>query len=85
LNVLVNRYSELDDYFWRRLLWKGHCWNHNKYSSPLHLTSLFIKLKSLNTIINVTSGLAFVQLSKVPVYCATKAFSIHLHFQWDTC
>jgi uncharacterized oxidoreductase len=42
--------------------------------APLHLTSLFINLKSLNTIINVTSGLAFVQLTKVPVYCATKAF-----------
>jgi uncharacterized oxidoreductase len=42
--------------------------------APLHLTTLFINLKSLNTIINVTSGLAFVQLSKVPVYCATKAF-----------
>jgi uncharacterized oxidoreductase len=42
--------------------------------APIHLTSLFINLKSLNTIINVTSGLAFVQLSKVPVYCATKAF-----------
>lgn len=42
--------------------------------APLHLTSLFIKLKSLDTIINITSGLAFVQLSKVPVYCATKAF-----------
>jgi uncharacterized oxidoreductase len=42
--------------------------------APIHLTTLFINLKSLNTIINVTSGLAFVQLSKVPVYCATKAF-----------
>ncbi|WP_159476796.1 SDR family oxidoreductase [Dyadobacter sp. 3J3] len=42
--------------------------------APVHLTSLFANLKSLNTIINVTSGLAFVQLSKVPVYCATKAF-----------
>lgn len=42
--------------------------------APLHLTTLFANLKSLNTIINVTSGLAFVQLSKVPVYCATKAF-----------
>ena len=42
--------------------------------APLHLTSLFTNLKSLDTIINVTSGLAFVQLSKVPVYCATKAF-----------
>ena len=42
--------------------------------APIHLTTLFTGLKSLNTIINVTSGLAFVQLSKVPVYCATKAF-----------
>ena len=42
--------------------------------APLHLTSLLINLPSLDTIINVTSGLSFVQLSKVPVYCATKAF-----------
>ncbi len=42
--------------------------------APLHLTSLFTNLESLTTIINVTSGLAFVQLAKVPVYCATKAF-----------
>ncbi len=42
--------------------------------APLHLTTLFINLRSLDTIINVTSGLAFVQLAKVPVYCATKAF-----------
>lgn len=42
--------------------------------APVHLTALFSNLKSLNTIINVTSGLAFVQLTKVPVYCATKAF-----------
>lgn len=42
--------------------------------APIHLTTLFINLKSIDTIINVTSGLAFVQLSKVPVYCATKAF-----------
>jgi uncharacterized oxidoreductase len=41
---------------------------------PIHLTSLFINLKSLNTIINVTSGLAFVPMIKVPVYSATKAF-----------
>jgi uncharacterized oxidoreductase len=42
--------------------------------APIHLTTQFINLKNLNAIINVTSGLAFVQLSKVPVYCATKAF-----------
>src|ERR1700712_4242688 len=41
--------------------------------APIHLASLFAGLKSLNTIINVTSGLAFIPLAKVPVYCATKA------------
>jgi uncharacterized oxidoreductase len=42
--------------------------------APLHLTSLFINLKSLHTIINITSGLAFVPFAKIPVYSATKAF-----------
>lgn len=42
--------------------------------APIHLTTLFTKLKSLKAIINVTSGLAFIPLAKVPVYCATKAF-----------
>lgn len=42
--------------------------------APVHLISLFINLKSLRTIVNVTSGLSFVPLTKVPVYCASKAF-----------
>lgn len=42
--------------------------------APVHLTKIFAGLESLDTIINVTSDLAFVQLIKVPVYCATKAF-----------
>ena len=42
--------------------------------APLHLTSLFIKLPSLKSIVNVTSGLAFTPFAKVPVYSATKAF-----------
>lgn len=42
--------------------------------APIHLTTLFVNLKSLNTIINTTSALAFIPLSKVPVYCGTKAF-----------
>jgi len=42
--------------------------------APIHLTSLFTNLPSLKTIINTTSGLSFVPLTKVPVYCATKAF-----------
>lgn len=42
--------------------------------APIHLTSLFINLPALTTIINVTSGLSFVPLTKAPVYSATKAF-----------
>lgn len=43
-------------------------------TAPLHLTTLFLELPALKTIVNVTSGLAFVPLTKVPVYAATKAF-----------
>jgi uncharacterized oxidoreductase len=42
--------------------------------APVHLTSLFTNLKSLNTIINITSGLSFVPMSRMPIYCASKAF-----------
>lgn len=43
-------------------------------TAPVHLTQLFLNLKSLDAIMNVTSGPAFVPFSKVPVYSATKAF-----------
>ena len=42
--------------------------------APLHLTNLFLQHRPLTTVMNVTSGLAFVPLTKVPVYSATKAF-----------
>ncbi|MBU1099359.1 MAG: SDR family NAD(P)-dependent oxidoreductase [Bacteroidetes bacterium] len=42
--------------------------------APIHLASLFLDLKSLDTIVNVTSGLSFVPLTKVAVYSATKSF-----------
>jgi len=43
--------------------------------APLHLCHLLLPLLSRNKahIINVSSGLAFVPLSRAPVYCATKA------------
>ena len=76
LNVLVNNagiqqwMSISDDNFFQRAKEEIAI----NIEAPLHLTSLFIKLKSLETIINVTSGLSFVPLTKAPVYSATKAF-----------
>lgn len=42
--------------------------------APIHLTHLLLEKVSLDAILNVTSGLAFVPLTRVPVYSATKAF-----------
>lgn len=58
-------------------------------TASIHLSALFIsKFLKLNTkcaVINVTSGLAFIPLKIVPVYCATKAalhsFSMSLRSQ----
>jgi len=76
LNVLVNNagiqqwMSIDDDNFYSR----ANEEITTNIEAPIHLTTLFIKLKSLNTIMNVTSGLSFVPLTKTPVYSATKAF-----------
>ncbi|GAB3748602.1 SDR family oxidoreductase [Spirosoma pomorum] len=76
LNVLVNNagvqqwMSVSDDDFFSRAKAELAI----NVEAPLELTSLFINLPSLTTILNVTSGLAFVPLTKVPVYSATKAF-----------
>ncbi len=42
--------------------------------APIHLCTLFQNLKSIDTIMNVTSGLSFVPMIKAPIYSATKAF-----------
>ena len=76
LNVLVNnagiqQWMGIDDAdFYTKALQEMN----TNITAPIHLSTLFLNLPSLSTIINVTSGLAFVQLTKVPVYCATKAF-----------
>lgn len=76
LNVLVNnagiqnRGSVTDEDFFKN----AHQEIDINILAPLHLTELFLKLPSLNTIMNVTSGLAFIPFSKIAVYSATKAF-----------
>jgi uncharacterized oxidoreductase len=45
-------------------------------AAPIHLTQLLLQhllAQHQATIVNVTSGLAFVPLATVPIYCATKA------------
>jgi uncharacterized oxidoreductase len=76
LNVLINNagiqqwMNISDDNFFQRA--KEEITTN--IEAPVHLTSLFQNLPSLEVIINVSSGLSFSPLSKVPVYCASKAF-----------
>ena len=58
------------------------------FVAPVHLASLFtahLKDKKNGAIINISSGLAFVPIAFMPVYCATKAaihsFTLSLRFQ----
>ena len=75
-NVLVNNagiqqwMSIDDDDFFRR----AEVEIATNIEAPVHLTALFTKMDSLDTVMNVTSGLSFAPLAKTPVYSATKAF-----------
>jgi uncharacterized oxidoreductase len=56
--------------------------------APIHLSRLFyphLAAKSSAAIMNVTSGLSFVPLANVPVYCATKAalHSFTMSLRWQ--
>ena len=54
------------------------------FLAPVHLTSLFIPhllSKTNSAIINNSSGLGFVPIARMPVYCATKA-AMH-SFTWS--
>ena len=76
LNVLVNNagiqnwMNVSDADFYQRMKQELN----TNIEAPLHLTSLFLNLPSLKTVMNVTSGLAFAPMTKAPVYSATKAF-----------
>lgn len=76
LNILVNNagiqnWMKLDD---QDFLQKATQEIRINIEAPVHLCQLFQQLPSLTTIMNVSSGLAFVPLTKTPVYSATKAF-----------
>jgi uncharacterized oxidoreductase len=76
LNVLVNNagiqnWMAIDD---EKFFERAKAEITTNIEAPIHLTQLFLGLPSLDTIMNVTSGLAFVPLAKTPVYSATKAF-----------
>ncbi|HEX8636674.1 MAG TPA: SDR family NAD(P)-dependent oxidoreductase [Pyrinomonadaceae bacterium] len=58
------------------------------FEAPIHLSRLFVphfRKRENAAIVNVTSGLSFVPLANVPVYCATKAalhsFTLSLRHQ----
>lgn len=56
--------------------------------APIHLSELFqqhFKSKEKAAIVNVTSGLSFMPLANVPIYCSTKAalHSFTLSLRWQ--
>ncbi|HLM01805.1 MAG TPA: SDR family oxidoreductase [Pyrinomonadaceae bacterium] len=90
LNVLVNNAG-----IQRRVdLRQSEDWQQTRseiainFDAPVHLSRLFVPHllgQRQPSIINVTSGLSFVPLANVPVYCATKAalhsFTLSLRHQ----
>ncbi len=90
LNVLVNnagiqrRVSLMEAEEWE----EAHQEIAINLEAPIHLCTLFVPhllTQRNSTIMNVTSGLAFVPLAWVPTYCATKAalrsFTLSLRHQ----
>jgi uncharacterized oxidoreductase len=90
VNVLVNNAG-----IQRRIdLKSGEDWEKTRseieinLDAPIHLTQLFyphLAEKESAAIFNVTSGLSFMPLANVPVYCATKAalHSFTLSLRWQ--
>lgn len=90
LNVLINNAG-----IQRRVdLTENERWSETRMElavnleAPIHLSRLFVPHLSQRvnpSIVNVTSGLSFVPLANVPVYCATKAalhsFTLSLRYQ----
>ncbi|HUX61607.1 MAG TPA: SDR family NAD(P)-dependent oxidoreductase [Ignavibacteriaceae bacterium] len=78
VNVLINNagIQLLADLTHQINLDKVHNEVETNLIAPIHLSSLLVQhliQKKESAIINISSGLAFVPLSFMPVYCATKA------------
>lgn len=94
LNVLINNAGiqrETDFSAGAPELTDGESEIDTNFTASVHLSALcvphFLKLEQECAVVNVTSGLAFIPLRIVPVYCATKAalhsFSISLRSQLE--
>jgi len=91
LNILVNNAGiqrQIDFRKGTKTLSAGEDEIETNFRAPVHLAALFIPhlMKQQEAaIVNVSSGLAFIPLAAVPVYCATKAaihsFSLSLRHQ----
>jgi len=92
LNVLINNAGiqrETDFRTGAPELTDGESEIDTNFTATVHLAALcvpeFLKRKTPSAVVNVTSGLAFVPIRIVPVYCATKAalhsFSMSLRSQ----
>lgn len=79
LNIIINNAGIQKDIDFTKGsddLLKGEDEIKINFEAPIYLSALFIpflKDKEEAAIINVSSGLAFTPLARVPVYCATKA------------
>ncbi|MBI5346358.1 MAG: SDR family NAD(P)-dependent oxidoreductase [Chlamydiae bacterium] len=82
LNVLINNagIQNLPPLLKEPQSWENHRQEiATNLEAPIHLSMLFIPQllkQNTSTIINVSSGLAFLPLASMPTYCATKA-AIH--------
>jgi uncharacterized oxidoreductase len=91
LNILINnagiqRFIDLKQ--GSEELFNGEDEIQTNFAAPIHLSAYFAPLlmkKKESAIINISSGLGFVPIAAMPVYCATKAgihsFSVSLRHQ----
>ena len=91
INILINNagiQKMVDLTRGARDLFRGEDEIATNFVAPVHLSALFVPLLSgqkAAAIINISSGLGFVPIAAMPVYCATKAavhsFTVSLRHQ----